>query len=397
MQEFREKGAWLASRLGIALLATVLIAGMTTGIASAGGPAADTAAKKKCKKLKGKKKKRCKKKKRPGATTPANPASIAVSPPAVPFGATVVGGQPTLPVTVKNVGGSPSGVPTGAVSGASEFGIVANSCTAALGPGATCAFFVKFAPIMAGARAGVLAVAASPGGNVNVPLSGSGADPATLTISPTMNTYPSVIASNNPDASQSFTVTNTGGVPTGNLTVLLTGANQTQFTIPVLGDQCSGDNLGPGQTCMITVEFNPNAVCSPCTASLDVFAPVPGPTISAPLEGTATGLTVSPTSFPFAATTPGTPLSNTFTVTNTAAVPTGALGAIVAGGLNPSDYSIANNMCSTMVLAPAGTCQFDVVFNPVDTATPGRASSANFTIGASPGGQVQVSVTGIET
>jgi hypothetical protein len=85
--------------------------------------------------------------------------------------------------TVTNTGGSTSGVPTVSivethnpeVGGHAAFQVTANTCTAALPPGATCSLTVKFAP---NSNAGDemfssrLDVAASPGSTASSVLSG---------------------------------------------------------------------------------------------------------------------------------------------------------------------------------------------------------------------------------
>ena len=87
----------------------------------------------------------------------------------------------------------------------------------------------------------------------------------------------------------------------------------------------------------------------------------------------------------------------TFTVTNNSgSIASGILSSVAISGNDPSDYSVASNTCVAFLINGA-SCTFDVVFNPVDTATPMRASSAVVTIGATPGGQARATVSGIES
>jgi hypothetical protein len=59
-------------------------------------------------------------------------------------------------------------------------------------------------------------------------------------------------------ASQTFTLTNSGGTATGPLTSAVTGAPA--FTIT--GGTCAGTSLAPGRACTVTVQFAPGSVAS---------------------------------------------------------------------------------------------------------------------------------------
>ena len=140
----------------------------------------------------------------PPATPPAPPVTPPVTPPATTtlgidpvsfdFGSVQHGGAcapdpdpdcPTHAFTVTNTGAAASGVPTASITelhnpligGSAAYTIVANTCTAALAPGASCSITVKFAPSSnAGDQmySSRLDVTASPGSTVSSALSGEG-------------------------------------------------------------------------------------------------------------------------------------------------------------------------------------------------------------------------------
>jgi hypothetical protein len=129
----------------------------------------------------------------PPVTPPAT-TTLAVDQSSVDFGAAQHGGFgacqadpdpdcPTRVITVTNIGGAASGVPTASIvetrnpegMPTAAFQVVANTCTAALAPGASCAITVKFAPQSnAGDEifASRLDVSASPGSAVSAVLNG---------------------------------------------------------------------------------------------------------------------------------------------------------------------------------------------------------------------------------
>lgn len=190
------------SVIGVLAIAALLVVGLTSSASAGGGDKRTASAAKKCSpKSKGSdkfspKKKKCKKKKAPApvVTPPAAVASLSISPMSVDFGPVEHGGFgacgadpdpkcPTQAFTVTNSGSAASGVPTASitelqnpeVAGPAAFAVTANTCTAALPPGATCTLTVKFAP---NSNAGDqmfssrLDVAASPGSSASSALSG---------------------------------------------------------------------------------------------------------------------------------------------------------------------------------------------------------------------------------
>src|SRR5262249_2341646 len=156
-------------------------------------------------------------------------------------------------------------------------------------------------------------------------LSGTGADPAHLVISPTSNNYGNTEITSPPSGTnRAFLVQNDGGVPTGLISTSLTGTNTNQFD--KAADSCDPPNpanhmpLQPGAACTIDVIFEPTSLGSK-SANLDLSA-TPGGTLSVPLTGqggTPPNLTISPTpTYNFGNVLQGTDSqTQRFTVTNT--------------------------------------------------------------------------------
>ncbi len=112
-------------------------------------------------------------------------------------------------------------------------------------------------------------------------VNGGCAGQAVLTIGPSPVNYGAVApGTTSPD--QTFTVQNTGGVPTGTITTSITGSTPAQFVIS--SNTCTGALLG-GTSCAIKVHFSPN-VAGPYSAMLGVSAS-PGGSAQATLSGSA--------------------------------------------------------------------------------------------------------------
>jgi hypothetical protein len=86
-----------------------------------------------------------------------------------------------------------------------------------------------------------------------------GATAPAITWSPSTNgTFDYGMVNVGQTASQEFTLTNSGGRASGTLTIAQSGS--AAFTITA--DDCTGNSLGPGKTCGVTVEFAPTVAGS---------------------------------------------------------------------------------------------------------------------------------------
>lgn len=314
------------------------------------------------------------------------PGQITPMPGSIPFGPITVGQNSTAQnITITNGGGSATGALTVGITGpnAAEFPIVgANGCQGAvLAAGGTCTFSVRFSPTSAGtAKSANVAVTGTPGGTANISLTGDGISPAQLVSNPPSKDFGSVTTGTT-SATQTFTITNSGGQTSAAVNPALAGANAAEFTL--MNTSCSG-TLAPAASCDVIVAFAPTS--TGVKAATLTFSGG-----SAALSGTGISpaqITANPTSLTFAGNTllGSTTLAQSFTVTNNGASTTGTL-AVTITGANAGDFAQTNN-CTT--LAQNATCQVNVTFAP--TAAGLRGATVNVT--GTPGGTVGVAVAG---
>jgi len=145
-------------------------------------------------------------------------------------------------VSLTNTGGDPLGVTDIAASGPFT---VSNACPPSLAPNESCTSTVTFTPTAVGPFTGVLKVSTSTG-EKSVDLSGTG-------LGTVLGGAPSPVAFGNvrtdANATQTFTLTNTGNIPTSSLTYAMpTGVTAT--------DNC-GQALAAGASCTVTLTYAP--------------------------------------------------------------------------------------------------------------------------------------------
>ena len=171
-------------------------------------------------------------------------------------------------------------------SGAAGFALSSNQCArVSLPPGRSCSGVIRFAPRQAGSyRAQLTARAASHGGTITatLPMSGTGTGAvARLVFTPAAYNYGNVPAGQS--ATRTFTLSNTGTVGSGAVTITETGHSA---AFPATAGTCTGQHLAPGQHCTVTVEFRPAAAAG-YTAQVDAAA-TPGGHATVALTGTGT-------------------------------------------------------------------------------------------------------------
>jgi hypothetical protein len=183
----------------------------------------------------------------------------------------------------------------------------------------------------------------------------------------------------------SFTVKNTGDVSTGAVTMSLTGSGAANFGITA--DTCSGNSLGAGGTCTLSVHFQPGAR-GPLSATL-LASSTMGGSDSASLTGVGLGpalLAVTPSTQNYGSHVLSSTTDASFTVKNTGDVSSGAPSVTLTGS---TDYTIFSNNCTTP-LAASATCTVVVRFKPSTAAL----ISGNLSVSATPGGTVMVPLSG---
>jgi hypothetical protein len=190
-------------------------------------------------------------------------------------------------------------------------------------------------------------------------------------------------------ASQTFTLTNSGGSATGTLVVALTNTSGAAFSIT--RDSCTGLSLGPKKSCKVTVEYAPTTSGESDSTTLTATGEHANASITLTGKSGTPDLTLSPGTrlndsangdknyfFDFGAVASTT---QTFTVTNDGS---GTSNTLHVSGGDPH-FVLSNSTCDNQTLAPSGTCTFAVAY----TAAP--CSSGN------PVGPAPVDVIGSPT
>ena len=324
-------------------------------------------------------------------------ATLALSPGSFDFGTVQVNtASPSKQFVVVNTGPDPSGPITVTLSGsdAADFG-VAGDCQGATLAGnssASCHVDVTFAPHAYGPRAATVTISGTPGGTSSATLTGTG--DGVLTLAPTAQDFGSVAVgqSGTPVA---FTVTNDGSTDVVINHFTTSGPNFFDFLID---PGTCGPALAPTGSCTFTVRFAPLATGARA-AILTVTGAGGAPTASANLTGTggaSAALTFAPASFDFGNRQVNFTMGGVFffTISNTGGAATAPLDQFVFTGAAAADFSIDDQHCLGVSLAPGASCDLSVQFIPHTTGQ----RSATLTVSSSTGGasgSAQVSGTGV--
>src|SRR6266545_7683970 len=114
------------------------------------------------------------------------------------------------------------------------------------------------------------------------PAAGQGAGPPALAWSPATNgAYDYGTVTVGQTASQTFTLTNSGGSATGILTVALSGSSAFTKT----ADGCTATSLGPRRSCSVSVQYSPSAAGASDSATLTASGKKPVASASLTLTG----------------------------------------------------------------------------------------------------------------
>ena len=295
--------------------------------------------------------------------------ALTVTPNLLAFGSEVVKGSVTKNVVVKNDGSNAimiGNITPYSLSENTDFSIVTNTCPAAgqpLAGHATCTIGVAFNPQSTGAKKGALVIKDSdPTSPQVVGMTGKGTD--VLSVTPASVTFTKVQLVNTTSTASKITLKNTGTTP-----VVLAGSNavvaSAQFAI-ASGTTCVNSlSLPLNATCIINVTFTPTGIGT-IAGKVTVTDSDPSSPQIVPLTGTATEVSVSPTTLAF-----GTVLSGTktlfVTVTNkgTTALTFGTPTITGTGNAQFAvlPYSGAQSTClSGNAVIQNGTCTINVQF-----------------------------------
>ncbi|MBL9016285.1 MAG: choice-of-anchor D domain-containing protein [Myxococcales bacterium] len=324
---------------------------------------------------------------------PLTPAALSMMPMSADFGTVTVNttsGAQTF--TVTNGGQAESGSISAIVSGANAGDFtVQNGCTTLAG-GGTCVVSVTFRASTPGAKSGTLVVTGSPGGTAMATLNAAAVAPTALTITGSPFDFGNVVVGTTTTVNRVFTVTNSGGVTSGTLTVTPAGSNPAQFV--KTADTCNGQTLAAGANCTFTVNFAPTSIGAK-SASFDVSAN-PGGLVSGAVSGTGINnatIVITPNATDFGSVTVGAnSTQSSFVVTNSGGVATGALAAPTLTGAQAAQFNIVSQNCTGVVLQPGGANSCTVIARYSPTAT--GAAAANLNVTGTPGGTGVANLSG---
>ena len=311
----------------------------------------------------------------PGALSP-NPASLA-------FGSVLVGSNSSLSETLTNSGGSNVTISQATVTGAG-LSVTGLTLPVTLTPNQTVTFSVKFAPASAGSVSGNLAIASdAPGSPLNIPLSGTGTAPGSLTANPSSVAFGSVTLGNN--KSVGVTVTNSGGtsVTISNAAASGSGFSFTGPTLPV--------TLTAGQSASFNAIFTP-ATAGNANGSLTITSDASNPTLTVPLSGTGVTqgqLSPNPASLSFGNVAVGGSKTLTETLTNSG----GTALTISAASASGTGFSITG-LTLPLTLNAGQSATFNAQFAPSATGA-ASGSIAITSNGSNPNLSIALSGTGV--
>ena len=286
------------------------------------------------------------------------------------FGDQLVGSPDrTLTAVARNTGVAPTGT-LGVVLAApagSAFSIVRDQCTGrTLTFAATCEIDVRFSFATASAADGALTVTGAPGGTTTARLTGGAGAPTTLASSPAAHDF-GLRRVRMLWPPGTFTLTNSGTVPSGQLRLAFGGAQAAEFSLAA--DACSGRRLAPGESCSVTVAFR-TSVGGVRTGTLEVSDGY-GSAGSAALTGTGGTVvfTLTPPGVGFGARILGASAETLAVLRNTGTMPSGEInsfnlctGSLAGLPCAPEFESLSAN-CGT--LSPGGSCTVQLRFTPV--------------------------------
>jgi Abnormal spindle-like microcephaly-assoc'd, ASPM-SPD-2-Hydin len=309
------------------------------------------------------------------------PGSLSPTPAGLNFGNVQTGNNQTLVETLTNSGGSSVTVTQAAVAG-SGFTVNGLNLPLTLAPGQSSpSFNVVFAPQAAGAASGTLSLTSNASNpTLNIPLSGAGVVPGSLTTNPSSLSFGNVQVRNNQTLSE--TVTNVGG----------SGVTISQDSVPGAAFKVTGLNspviLTSGQSITFSVTFAPSSAGS-SSGNLAVASNASNPTLNIPLSGTGTAagqLAVTPASLAF-----GNVVVATSANLPTTLSATGASVTVTSANVSSSEFTLSG--LSFPVTIPAGNnVQFTLAFTP--QATGAASGTVSFASNASNSPMLSLSGTG---
>jgi len=281
-------------------------------------------------------------------TASANPNSLAFA--AQAYGTT----SSAHTVTVTNSGTSAL-MPT-LVAATGDFSETDNCLNAVVNVGASCTVQVTFTPSQTGTRSGQLTLDANlSGGQLTVPLSGTGSPSGAVTLTPSSIGF-GPVGIGTVSAPLQVTATNTGATAVSVTSLTVSGP------FAIAGNAC-GASLAADAACQLKVTFAPTQA-GPATGTL-TLTDLDG-TQTVALSGTGTTPptdTLSATSLAFPSTVTGqVSAAQTVTLTNSGGQALTSIAVSVTGPFQTSNNCTAN-------LAGQTSCVISVAFAPTQAGS----------------------------
>jgi Abnormal spindle-like microcephaly-assoc'd, ASPM-SPD-2-Hydin len=289
----------------------------------------------------------------------------------VAFGSTTVMNSSEQTLTLTNTSTTASENISGvSITGpeGNQFGIGPYNCPPTLGPGASCNFNVRFNPSHSGNIAAQLQVNNNPNPPLTRPLTGTGV-PANLTPSASTIDFGTVLIEDNGEPG-SIVVQNTGSASTQISQVDVTGPDASAFRPE---GTCTGPSLSPGQSCPVSVRFEPHQTGTQ-NATLHIRAGGSDFPVALTGFGGVAEIALSPNLLDFGNVAVGSSATKSFTAHSIGNSPFQAFVAVVSGG-DVGDMRVVEDLCSLRLLAPTQQCTISVRFTP-SAAGPADAALA---------------------
>ena len=299
--------------------------------------------------------------------------SVLLLPPSLTFASQEVGTtSPPQVVTLTNVASTALKIKSIGINGtdSEDFG-QQNDCGTSVPAGANCTISVTFTPTATGARmAGVKVNYQGLGSPQTVPLSGTGTNAPTVSLTPASMTFSTQVI-NTTSAPQTATLTNTGTVPVNILSIVASAPFAETNNCP--------HRLV--KSCQIKVTFTPTSG-GPANGMLSVTDDAVGSPQTVTLSGTGTVVQLAPISVNFGDQTVGTTSQPVPIQLNNLGTTTLSISQITITGTDAEDFNQTNN-CGSSVPA-GGSCTITVTFTPTTTGQRSAAVSVSDDGGGSP-------------
>jgi hypothetical protein len=278
---------------------------------------------------------------------------LSVSPTTLSFGSLPINSNQTLPATLTNVGNSSATISQATVTGAG-FSVTGLALPLTLAVGQSTSFNVVFGPQTSGTVNGNVAIVSDAiNSTLNLPLSGTGLPPGSLSANPPSITFSNVLVGDQQSIPE--TVTNSSGSSVTITQAVVTGAG---FSLSGISLPAT---LAGGQSATFNVVFTPQSAGN-VSGNVAIKSNASNPTLNIPLAGSAEEpgtLTPTKPSISFGNVQVGHNKSITETITNTG----GSDVTISQAKATGTGFSV-NGINPPITLTAGQSVTFNVVFTP---------------------------------